>query len=150
MKDKRGNPKQSTEVDDAPQWHSCIHIPTWWRTLLLKNEHLVSCFAQICWNYTWASNELKKYNTYFIIFEKDEWSPEMWLRERKWRDNHWWHRHSSSVAVTYHTRVCDDSSAQSKGRNAKQQSYVSVYTTETTTRIWRLVTEKQTWCEREQ
>jgi len=48
MKEIRGNPKQSNEADDSPQPHSCIHIPTLWRPLLLKNEHLPSCFTQTC------------------------------------------------------------------------------------------------------
>lgn len=71
----------------------------------------------------------------------------MWLHERKWKDNHWVHLHSPSVLVTSHTRSCDDSSAQSKGQNAKKVCECTIETTEIEywwiTRSWIKPGEKE-------
>jgi hypothetical protein len=44
----------------------------------------------------------------------------MWIRERKWKENRWEHRHFPFVVVTYHTHVCDDSNAQSNEQKEEE------------------------------
>lgn len=110
---KEKNLKHSRETRESPQGHSNIHIPSRWRPLLLKTEHLLSCFSTILHKQIKTRTSLKVHEMHMkkqIIHHR--LTPELWPPGRTWRESHLRHPHAASVALASHTLLYDHSSAK--------------------------------------